>query len=299
MIADTVKRKKEGFEGQKAIVIPRKILASQCENNNITGKLYITDIGYYPKAKFHYRERLHGADQHILIYCTDGKGSVRISKSEYAIKPGDFFIIPKNIAHIYASNDTNPWTIYWIHFKGDVADDIVALGQKQLEGYKGFVHYNDARISLFNNMYDQLERGYGSDNIIYANMCVWHYLTTFIFHDKFNVEDRLSKYDTIDRAIDFMSEKIDQMINLEDIAKTVNLSSSHFSSLFKKKTGFSPIDYFNHLKVQKACQYLLFSDLRVKEIAFKLGVDDQYYFSRLFSKVMGVSPNEYREKKVH
>ena len=44
MIAESVKRKKEGFGGQKAIVIPRKILISQCERNDITGALYITDI---------------------------------------------------------------------------------------------------------------------------------------------------------------------------------------------------------------------------------------------------------------
>ena len=89
------------------------------------------------------------------------------------------------------------------------------------------------------------------------------------------------------------------MINVEEIAQSVNLSVSHFTSLFKKKTGFSPIEYCNHLKIQRACQYLFFTDLRVKEISFKLGINDPYYFSRLFTKVMGVSPNEYREKKSH
>ena len=69
-------RKKEGFQGQKAIVIPRKILSRLCAHNNVIGNMYITDIGYYPKAKFHYRERLHGADQHILIYCLEGRGVV-------------------------------------------------------------------------------------------------------------------------------------------------------------------------------------------------------------------------------
>ena len=49
--------------------------------------------------------------------------------------------------------------------------------------------------------------------------------------------------------------------------------------------------------MQKACQYLLFTELRIKEIAFRLGMDDAYYFSRLFSKVMGVSPKAYREMK--
>src|SRR3954464_588292 len=115
-------RKKEGFQGQKAIVIPRKILSDLCASHTVIGSLYITDIGYYPKAKFHYRERPHGAEQHILIYCIEGKGEVSIKKNTYAIGPGDFFIVPKKTAHQYAADETNPWTIYWIHFKGQIAD---------------------------------------------------------------------------------------------------------------------------------------------------------------------------------
>jgi len=94
-----------------------------------------------------------------------------------------------------------------------------------------------------------------------------------------------------------MQENLSQMLTLGDIAASVNISVPHFSSIFRKKTGFSPIEYFIHLKVQKACQYLLFTDLRVKEIAEKLGIEDPYYFSRMFHKLMGVSPNLYRVKR--
>jgi AraC-like DNA-binding protein len=72
---------------------------------------------------------------------------------------------------------------------------------------------------------------------------------------------------------------------------------SHYSSLFKKKTGFSPIDYFNHLKIQKACQYLQFTQLRIREIALKVGISDPLYFSRLFTQTMGYSPKEYRQHR--
>lgn len=297
-MANDIVKKREGFQGQKAIVIPRQILNSRCTKNDVISTLYVTDIGYYPKAKFHYRERPHGADQHILIYCYEGKGKVTIRKTEYKIEAGDFFTIPMKAAHRYEANNETPWTIYWIHFKGTTSSQIVSHIEKQI-GLKGFIQYNEKSIELFNEIYGQFERGYGSDNLMYANMCLWHFLTTFLYNNKYATAGKLASKDSTDIVIDYLSKNINKVLTLEDIAGEVNLSPSHFSYLFKKKTGFSPIEYFNHLKVQKACQYLLFTNLRVKEISQELGIEDQYYFSRLFTKVMGMAPNNYREKKIH
>lgn len=292
-------RKKEGFQGQKAIVLPRKILSVWCVPNDIINTLYITDIGYYPKAKFHYRQRQHGADQHIIIYCNDGAGRLSIRKKEYSVQPGDFIFIPAKTPHVYEADKNNPWTIYWIHFKGNNANAIIRLMEKQFGGHKGSLQYNTSTVNLFNEMYSQLERGYSLDNLLYANMCLWHYLTTFMFNTRYNPSGASRDKDTADKVIDFLTNNITRVVTLEEIAGHVNLSTSHFAYLFKKKTGFAPIEYFNHLKVQKACQYLQFTSLRIKEISGELGIDDPYYFSRLFKKVMGMSPEEYREKRIH
>jgi AraC-like DNA-binding protein len=77
----------------------------------------------------------------------------------------------------------------------------------------------------------------------------------------------------------------------------VNLSVSHFAAVFKKSTGFSIIEYFNHLKIQKGCQYLQFTDLRINEIADQLGIEDPYYFTRLFTKTIGISPTNTAARK--
>ncbi|MBL7763694.1 MAG: AraC family transcriptional regulator [Chitinophagaceae bacterium] len=292
-------RKKEGFQGQKAIVIPRKILSDKCAKNMIAGAMYITDMGYYPKAKFHYRERPAGADQHIIIYCMEGNGRAVINKREYRIEPGEFIFIPSKTAHLYEADADNPWTIYWTHFKGMNAEAVIKQLEKNFAGHKGFLKHNENTVGLFNEMYNQLERGYSTDNLIYSSMCLWHYLTAFMFNNKYSAPGKLSYKDPTDVAIDFLQDRIGSLLTLEEIAAAVNLSASHFSFLFKNKTGFSPIEYFNHLKIQRACQYLLFTNLRIREISWNLGIEDPYYFSRLFKKVMGVAPGEYRVKRVH
>lgn len=290
-------RKKDGFQGQKAVIIPKSVLNNNCSTHPLIRKLYITDIGYYPKARYHYRERLHGTDQHILIYCHEGEGSTIIDKQEYKISPGDFFLIPALTRHTYAANANNPWTIFWIHFKGESADDWVKQIHQHLNSYKGFIPDNEKTIRLFNDIYIPLERGFSMEHLMYSNMYLWHYLSTFIYQEKNKSRINNTETDTIDSAIDFMRKNVDQNLTLEKLSQHVQFSPSHFSLLFRKKTGFSPIEYYNHLKMQQACQYLLFTKQRIKEIALEVGMFDQHYFSRIFKKTMGVSPQEYRNKR--
>ncbi|MBX3255880.1 MAG: AraC family transcriptional regulator [Chitinophagaceae bacterium] len=289
-------KKKEGFQGQKLIVIPKQVINSKCVRNEMINSLYITDIGYYPKARYHYMERANGAEQNILIYCHDGKGNAIIRNKEYKLQSDDFIIIPGGMPHSYTADEKDPWSIYWIHFKGTIANKIATNIEKR-NGLKGAIRFKEKTIHLFNEIYAQLEKGYSKDNLICANMCLSHFFSTFLFNDKYDISGKLSNKDTVDLAIDFLSKHTASVLSLEDIASEVNLSPSHLSYLFKKKTGFSPMEYFNHLKVQMACQYLLFTTLRIKEISQEVGIEDQYYFSRMFRKVMGMSPNEYRGRK--
>ena len=94
-----------------------------------------------------------------------------------------------------------------------------------------------------------------------------------------------------------MRENIHKKLGLKEIANFAGLSTSHFSTLFQKKTGYSPMNYFLQLKIQQACQSLDFSDMKINQISMSIGIEDPFYFSRIFSKTMGVSPTEYRRKK--
>lgn len=93
-----------------------------------------------------------------------------------------------------------------------------------------------------------------------------------------------------------MKENLENKITLNDIAQHVGYSPSHFGNLFVEETSYSPIDYYNQLKIQRACSYLQFSDLKIKEIAFRLGYFDPFHFSKAFKKEMDITPKEYRRK---
>ena len=292
-------RIKHGFKGQKMVVLPRKIISKFLSRDPLTQGVYITDIGYYPKAANHYVERPKGIGQNILIYCVEGNGWVEINGKEILIEPSQYITIPANEPHAYGTDKNDAWTIYWVHFNGNLTAYIVNLIIKHSKDYKPYLAYNENRIKLFEEIYAQLEKGYSDDTLRYVNMIFYHFLSSLLYEERFNGTET-GKEDTISTAIEVMKNKLNEVLSLNELACVSNLSTSHFSTVFKKETGYSPIDYFNHLKIQKACQYLLFTDMSIKEISFSLGIEDQYYFSRMFSKLMNVPPKEYRKRnKAH
>jgi AraC-like DNA-binding protein len=293
---DKMLRKRQGFEGQQLIVLPKKIVTDFLTTDPITRQVYITDIGYYPKAYGHYVERHAGIGQHIIIYCVEGKGWVEINRKKTEITPSQFIVIPANTPHRYSAGEKDPWTIYWVHFRGDISAHIVNLVLQDATLHKPQLTYNENRIKLFQEIYINLEKGYSIDNLRYVNMIFYHFLSSILYEDKFNYIENKKEPDLVSTTVEFMQKKIHTVCTLQEFARLARLSVSHFSAMFRKKTGYAPMEYFNHLKVQKACQYLLVSDMTIKEIAAALAVDDQYYFSRMFSKLMGLSPSEYRKR---
>ncbi|MCC6290443.1 MAG: AraC family transcriptional regulator [Chitinophagaceae bacterium] len=288
-------RKKDGFYAQKSIVLPKPVI-EQCEQSTITGALHITDIGFYPKAAFHYRQREHGSPQNILIYCVDGEGWAQVKKQKILIRQGAYLILPKDVKHVYEADQHKPWSIFWLHFKGSLDSAYVKALTQNTESFSGIVSYNEERLTLFNNMYNTLQAGYSFDNLNYVSMLLHHYLASFCYPQTFNPNQPRDE-EEIDVAIRYMQDHIHEMLTLKAVADHIHRSASHFSALFKKKTGYPPLEYFNYIKIQYACQMLEFTNLQVKELAYKLGFQDPYYFTRLFTKLMGLSPQGYRKKK--
>ncbi|HVS96847.1 MAG TPA: AraC family ligand binding domain-containing protein, partial [Puia sp.] len=223
-------KKKEGFAGQRSIVLPRKILAGVCHSNRLLERLYVTDIGYYPKAQYHYRQRVHGVDQHILIYCVDGQGRAQVSKKKYELEPGTFLIIPAGDQHWYSASEDNSWTIYWVHFKGLDAGQLAVALQEKGSRHKGSVGFQPRRIQLFEDIYACLERGYGNDNLCYANVCLYHYIASFLYQDKFNLTDNRHPEDAVELSINYMQQNLSSLVSLEELSAAINFSASHYSA---------------------------------------------------------------------
>ncbi|RYE58822.1 MAG: AraC family transcriptional regulator [Sphingobacteriales bacterium] len=284
-----------GFEGEKYICIPEPAWRKAIKDNQLMSQLYITYIGYFPKAAYHYRERFNGCKDNILIYCVRGKGWFILDGRRFEVGPNEFIVVPSTKAAMsYGADETDPWTIYWVHFSGKDMDTFnKGFNIKLFDGARQIV-FNEKGIQLWEAMYQNLEMGYSKENLINTNLCLYHFLATFFFPDKHanvKIEDEKTMIKDI---IQYLQNNLSEKLTVEDMAIKSSLSTSHFSNLFKKSTGMSPLDYFIHLKLQKACVLLYTTEVKVKEIALQLGYDDPFHFSRLFKKNMRSSPNQYR-----
>jgi len=262
--------------------------------------LYITDIGFYPNAEFHYRKRSKAeALQYVFIYCIEGSGWIESAHQRQKVVPNQFVILPKGEAHAYGSELNKVWTIYWIHFDGESAGLLAEGIQKPTS----INPENDSRIQerllLFEEIYATLKNGYSKNNLHYSSTCLFHFLGSLKYLGAYRESASTNQIqaDLTEKAIHFMRENTHRKLAIKEVADYVGWSVSHFSSSFHKKTGFSPVNYYSQLKIQQACHYLDFTDFKINQIALTLGMADPLYFSRIFTKTMGISPSKYRDKK--
>lgn len=287
-------RKREGFEGQILHVIPRPIL-DNASKHPLVNSLMPTDIGYYPQARYHYCQRDTGAPEHILILCMDGKGWYQFGGKTEPVYPYEALFIPSNTPHIYGASDTNPWSIHWVHFAGRLADYYIHLLPSGQPKISVDAQTAGQLIELFQACSESFEASFVLQRMIFAAQTLHHLLACLFFRNRsFSPTLQTSSFHNLDTTIDLLHRNVMKSLTLDEMAAHAGLSTSHFSRLFREQTGYSPIDYFIHLKMQHACMLLILSRKTIREIGFEIGYNDPYYFSRIFKKVMGMSPNQYR-----
>ena len=98
----------------------------------------------------------------------------------------------------------------------------------------------------------------------------------------------------ITRAKEFIQEHQTDNLRLGHVAKAVNTSTFYFCKMFKKVTGINFTDYLSRVRIEKSKNLLLNPNLRVSEIAFEVGFQSLTHFNRVFKKILGQSPTEYR-----
>lgn len=282
--------KEDGFENERKIIIPTESFAPYADHPMVQA-LYATDIGYYPRAARHHVERPKGSDQNILLYCLEGKGTVEIDGESFVLGASDALCIPRSAQHRYYADAQAPWSILWVHFKGENVSFFPITPCRVI--HMNSTAADQRMMTLFRLVFRVLERNYSQGNFIYLSQVLSVILSEVYFREKTNESPAGRRIVT--KAVHYMTEHLSGQLRLEQLCDMFRISGSYLNVIFREETGHAPLDFFLHLKMQEACRLLEDPSMRVGEAARQLGYEDPYYFSRVFSRVIGMSPRAYRE----
>lgn len=257
---------------------------------------YPVAMGYYERAAGHAMQR--HADEHsdcLLLYCQQGQGAVQACGQHWLVQPGSLLVLPAGIAHAYAADGVRPWSLFWVHAKGQqlaiFLNDLLAgqslaclaLGIQPalLADWRALL---DARSPSFEPLMLQLAAARLRQLLVHLALLAGR------------SQSPRSRLD-IQALQQYMLAKLSEPLSLEQLADKAGLEKYHFAKTFKRLAGQAPLQYFLHLRMQRACEWLDEGEARVADIAQRLGYDDAGYFSRQFHQVIGLSPSAYRALK--
>lgn len=280
--------KQDGFRGETLIVLPPESFAAYADHP-LVRRLHLTDAGFFPHAAGHYRARPQGIAENILLCCTAGRGSVVIGAQTLQLAANEAVCIPARVPHRYAADSDEPWSLLWVHFTGEDC----AFYPLHPPRVCRFSAPDAARRMewLFAALFHTLRDDYTLGNFIYLSQVLGMILAEI--YARTPAPDADQKL--VSRAIRRMAERVDGTLTLPELCSWLQRSKSSVSAAFQRCTGRAPMDFFLHLKMQEACRRLSADRRAIAEVARSLGYQDPYYFSRLFKKMIGISPRAYRD----
>ena len=248
-----------------------------------------------------------------LYYVTAGKATLHFNNHDIELKPGYMYLVPSFMPHSYVCEPG--FTFYYVFVYERYGD---STGFFDIYRFPYEVKANEAANLLFINycnLYPQLSLPYASaedfnDHPAYRDYAtryqameryekmqlqgfVWIVTSYFMKHaEKLsdNTDERVLK------VCQYLKEHISEKVALDELSNVACVTKSHLGRLFRSAFDMSPIQYAIRCKIQFAQGLLLTTDMSVKSVSEKIGIDDVSYFIRLFKKIIGFTPLDYRER---
>ncbi|MDP4183472.1 MAG: AraC family transcriptional regulator, partial [Bacillota bacterium] len=240
---------------------------------------------------------------HELIFIKGGKGNIIIENKRYQFNEGLLLYVCPGELHSIDIDVYEPRCFLSVHFsyanvnfndgKWDVKSELEILPLQPAQGFKDYFSIEDIFRKLVDSWNSKLP-GYE-----FITRTLLQQLLIAIYQNIRKQNQNYSSSLKVEKVIQYMHQNISTRVTMTELSELVQLSSSYLSRAFKETTGYSVIEYFNKIKIDKAKEQLIEGDKKVKEVARALGFIDEFYFSRIFKKLEGISPSEFYSRNVH
>ena len=262
---------------------------SKCSIERLDMPLAVNCAGYSDIDHAFVTHNVRGRLDYYLIYVRCGTMTVYNGSSALSVPQGSVVLLPEGKPYKYSSTGLEPLGYFWTHFSG--SDVAPRLAEYKLDFFPTVYHAReDNRIpQRFQSIFDAYAKG---------DVLRDRELSALLDRLLITVSRAVNRdgvaASTLSRSIKHLAEHYNLDLKIPELAKMEHLSVSRYNFLFKKQLGISPKRYILDLRMSRAADLLLSTDLAVKHISDMCGYGDAQFFAKTFKAYFGVTPTEYR-----
>lgn len=232
--------------------------------------------------------------EYTLVYITQGSGVFESAPTgKLKIKAGDAFLLFPGVWHRYMPLRKTGWAEHWVALSGDLLDRYVERGFFSPQRPVLSIGFDEKILEHFFELFDALRRepiGFQQEIASLAILIMAKLQSSL----KASGGGGTRIESLVRKAKCVMRERLGETLDMQALARDLHLSYVYFRHIFKHYTGISPHHYHLQLRINRAKELLKGTELSVKDISAALGFENQNYFSRLFKKKVGLSPEQWR-----
>ncbi len=232
--------------------------------------------------------------EYQLIHIIEGNGVFESKETgTKRIQAGNFIMLFPGIWHRYKPFIESGWKMYWIGFKGDQVPEWLSDNTFSIKNPIA----SDVQVGETTQLMRDILNCVSDENpgfqklssamiLFLLSKLNSNVINRFYVNDKYSI--------IIENAKSIFLERVCTSVSPEKVASEIGVGYSKFRKLFKQATGVSPGQYFINLKIVRARDMLKIEDIPVKEIAYQMGFESDFYFNRLFKSKTGMTPGAFK-----
>ena len=274
-----------------------------------------TSLSVFSREESFFQSPFHSHPEFELVYVLESHGKRIIGNSIESFESGDMVFLGDGIPHVwlndevfYKENNSLKAKAIVIYFSRDLfgnsfyelpeAQEVKKLFSQAMKG----VAITGQTNALIAEKMKKLLKKKGFE-VIMGLIEILSLLSKskdlrYINDDNYVSVADDNKNDRLAAVFQYVKSNYKKEISLEEISQIANLTPTSFCRMFKTKTKKPFVEYLNEIRVSNACRYLIETDLGVSEIAYECGYKTASNFNKLFKKLMGTTPKEYRKKAI-
>ena len=238
--------------------------------------------------------RPKGRLDYQLLYIVSGKGHFYFHGEDRVVYAGRMVLIQPRQEQRYEYFGEDKPEVYWVHFTGSDVKNILRSYNIPMDDPIFYSGASSTYSYLFKEMIHELQ----TCKTGYEDLLTMYLRQIFLLVQRTRQEERPTVSTYIQEEMEFarryFNEHYNEPISIQEYAESRNMSVCYFQRNFKQIVKHTPMQYLLTIRVNNAASLLETTDYSMAEIAAIVGYEDPLYFSRLFRKIKGVSPRDYR-----